>query len=113
MPLQTGGNTPIQPQNDVMQGMTSEQQREIKTGLIVTKLRRYWRIWSLIQFVLAFGCELAKGEGLVGSLGIAVLTTAITYFVVLYLFLYLLVGRTVQFFLWLKDLFGGDKDTRL
>lgn len=96
---------------------TDEQQREMKLGLIIAKARRGWRILSLILFVIysVVGCIQAVGTdtSFINIIVISAVGCAIQYVIVLYIFLYMLAGRTIQFFLWLRDLFGGSKNTRL
>lgn len=110
------GGAPVQEQ--VMDtAMSAEQQRELKLGLIVVKLRRWWRIFCIAMFVIGSIIGIVQsfttGDSILAVIALCAVGWGLTYVIVLYLFLYILIGRTVQLFLYLKDLFGGNKETRL
>lgn len=115
MALMKGGNTAPEQMQDT--AYTPEQQREIKLGMIILKARRVWRIFCLVMcgigVLLAAFSSIAHGQSLIGGILSAVIGWALLYVFVLYVFLYLLAGRTIQFILFMRDLVGGDKDTRL
>lgn len=110
------GGAPVQEQ--VMDtAMTAEQQRELKNGLILVKLRRWWRIFCIAMFVIGsiIGTvqSFTTGDSILAVIALCAVGWAITYVVVLYIFLYFLAFRVMQVFFYLKDLFGGNKETRL
>lgn len=115
MALMKGGNAAPEQMMDT--AMTAEQQRELKNGMILAKLRRWWRIFCIAMFVI--GCVVGSFQTIGTDQSIAVVILlcaigwAITYVVVLYIFLYILAFRIMQVFFYLKDLFGGNKETRL
>lgn len=115
MGLMKGGQ-PVQTQA-FNNAMTAEQQREIKNGMILGKLRRWWRICCIVMTLL--GCVLGTIEtiGTDGSIIFVILGTiffgVLGYVFVLYIFLYIFAYRVMQIFFYLKDLFGGSKETRL
>lgn len=110
------GGTPIEQQVQET-AMSAEQQRELKNGMILVMLRRYWRIFciamfcivSIIGIVQSFGTD----QSILGIIFLSAIGWGLTYVVVLYLFLYILAFRALQVFFYLKDLFGGNKETRL
>lgn len=117
MPLMKGGQDPAQTQDgelDLSQ-YTDAEQRKIKTGLIIIKLRRYWRIICLVGFVITFFYALVTDFAHFGFWPVVqlVIVTVIFYAVFLFLFLYIGAGFTLRAFFFLKDLFGGSKNTRL
>lgn len=107
------GGAPVQEQ--VMDtAMSAEQQRELKNGLILVRLRRYWRIFCIAMGVIAvLKMWLFEGHTIVESTVMAILGVGLTYVIFLYLFLYILAFRVMQVFFYLRDLFGGNKETRL
>ena len=115
MGLQHGGSTA--PQEQIQNSMTAEQQREVKLGIILRTARRWWRIICLGMWVLgiiaAVYDSIVHGSSFIGNAIMATIGMIVFYAFNLYLFLYILAGRTIQAFLYLRDLFGGSKETRL
>lgn len=114
MSLMKGG-APIEQQVQE-NAMSAEQQRELKNGLILVRLRRYWRIFCIAMFVISSVIVSIKavgvGESIIGSIALCAVGWGISYVLVLYIFLYFLAYRVLQVFFYLKDLFG-NKETRL
>ena len=115
MALMKGGNTAPEQMQDT--AYTPEQQREIKLGMIMLKARRVWRIFCLVRcgigLLFSVFNTLAYGQSFIGGILSVIIGWALLYVFVLYVFLYLLAGRTIQFILFVRDLVGGNKDTRL
>ena len=109
------GNNGIQEQ--MQNTYTDEQQRKLKLGMIINRLRRYWRLFCLAGFIIAsvVGCVNAIGtnNSFLAIIALAALGFVLIYVVGLYVYLYILAGRTIQLFLYLRDLFGGSKQTRI
>ena len=114
MGLITGNNNV---QQQMQTSYTDEQQRQLKVGLIVLKARRVWRLVCLAGFIIStiIGCYNVVGtnDSFALVIGVYALGWIFLYAVMLYIFLYILAARTIQFFLYLRDLFGGSKETRL
>ena len=111
MGLQHGG---IEAQDQMNNAMTAEQQRELKNGLILVQLRRYWRFICIGLAVFSFlKMWLIEGASFGSALGLSVVGMGLIYVICLYLFLYILAFRVLQVFFFLRDLFGGNKETRL
>ena len=110
------GGAPIEQQVQET-AMTAEQQRELKNGMILVKLRRWWRIFCLAMFVIytvvgivqSFGTD----QSIIGIIALYAIGWGLLYAIFLYLFLYILAFRVLQVFFYLRDLFGGNKETRL
>lgn len=115
MSLQHSGSTA--PQEQIQNSMTAEQQREIKLGMIIRAARRWWRIICLGMWVLGIIAAVYEsivfGSSFIGNVIIVTIGMGLFYVINLYLFLYILAGRTIQAVLYLRDLFGGNKETRL
>ena len=115
MALMKGGNTEPEQMQDT--AYTPEQQREIKLGMIMLKARRVWRIFCLVMcgigLLFSVFNTIAYGQSFIGGILSVIIGWALLYVFVLYVFLYLLAGRTIQFILFVRDLVGGNKDTRL
>ncbi len=111
MGLQHGG-APVQEQmNDAM---TAEQQRELKNGMILVQLRRYWRFICIGLAIFSFlKMWLFEGATFLEAAGLAAVGMGLIYVICLYLFLYILAFRVLQVFFYLRDLFGGNKETRI
>ncbi len=101
----------VGPQQEQVQ-MTDEQQRDIKMGMISTRLRRYWRIVCLIWAAIMVVANIIEGFGPVMIL-LNLLALAAVYGIVLYLFFYLCIGGTIRAYLYITDLFRKGSDTRL
>ena len=111
MGLQHGG---LEAQDQMNNAMTAEQQRELKNGLILVQLRRYWRIFCIAMGIFYFlKMWLFEGATILQAAGLSAVFWAIIYVIILYLFLYILAFRVLQVFFYLRDLFGGNKETRL
>ena len=111
MGLQHGG---FEAQDQMNNAMTAEQQRELKNGLILVQLRRYWRFICIGLAVFCFlKMWLFEGATFMTALGLSAVGMGLIYVICLYLFLYILAFRVLQVFFFLRDLFGGNKETRL
>lgn len=110
------GGAPIEQQVQET-AMSAEQQRELKNGLILVRLRRYWRIFCIAMFVIGSVVTsinaISTGGSIIGSIVLCAIGWGVSYVLVLYIFLYFLAFRVLQVFFYLKDLFGGNKETRL
>lgn len=103
---------------DLSQYGDPEERRMVERGLIILKLRRYWRLfcfgWFVIAAVVSFvGC-LYHGQGIgaaLGSIALAAIGCLIWYVVFLYLFLYILIDKVLMFYFFVRDLFT-KKDTK-
>ncbi len=85
--------------------------------MILVRLRRYWRIFCIVMFVLGSVVmsidAISTGGSIIGNIAMCAISWLIFYVIVLYLFLYILAYRVLQLFFYLKDLFGGNEETRL
>lgn len=110
------GGAPIEQQVQET-AMSAEQQRELKNGLILVRLRRYWRIFCIAMFVIGSIIGIVQsfstGDSILAVIAMCAIGWGLTYVIVLYIFLYFLAFRVLQVFFYLKDLFGGNKETRL
>ena len=106
--------------------MSAEQQREIKNGMILNRLRRYWRMFcigacalSIVILVIAGIIDMITGKGdvsiatIAGYCVLSIVGWAVNYVIILYIVLYIFAFRFLQVYFYLKDLFGGNKETRL
>lgn len=94
-------------------GMSDEEKRAAKTGALLVKTRRYLRFFCLGGFLIGtIVCSLAEGHGFIES---AVLCALFFGFIYggLYLLGMLPLIYISKFVLYLKDLLGGSKNTRL
>lgn len=119
MSLQHGNNgVPEQ----VQEVYTDEQQREMKRGLILYEARRklrfvaigLWLVMGTFTFLhnWLFGTQSFTSALIEGYVGYA-LIAVILYLAITWIFLYILANKGIQVYLYLKDLFGGSKETRL
>ncbi len=119
MGLQHGGYSEPEQINEAY---TDEQQREMKRGLILLEMRRklrfaafgFWIIAGTLTFLhnWLFGTQTFGSALFEGYFGYGVIAI-ILYLVIVWVFVYALANRGIQAFLYLKDLFGGSKETRL
>lgn len=105
---------------DQVQGMSAEEQRDMKNGMILLRLRRWWRLFCIagfvITFLIGFVHEISKIHGIADVAALMLMwaiSWGLAYAIILYIFLYFLAYRVLQIFFYLKDLFGGNKETRL
>ena len=92
-----------------------EDRRKVQLGTVMDSMRRYWRFFCLGMFVFTVVISLIQGD--TDTLTILVLKSAfcwvVIYLGILWVFLYLLCGYTLKFILYMRDLLGGNKDTRI
>ena len=116
MGLLKGNYQPVE-QQAVQNSLSAEDERLRKRSEIVFKLRRWWRIYMIAMYIFSMvACAIEglwKGIPFVGNMILGTFVFIIFYLLVLYLFLYIAVGRTLQVYFYLKDLLGGNKETRL
>ncbi len=115
------GGAPVEQQVQE-NAMTDEQQREMKRGLILYEARRklrfaaigFWLIMGTITFIHngIFGNQSIGSAFVEGYLGYGIIA-GILYLAIVWIFLYILANKGIQAYLFLKDLFGGSKETRL
>ena len=119
MGLQHGSNGATE---QMQEAYTDEQQREMKRGLILYEARRklrfialgFWLIMGTITFIHngILGNQSIGSAFVEGYLGYAIIA-GILYLAITWIFLYILANKGIQAYLYLKDLFGGSKETRL
>lgn len=113
MGLQHGG---VDAQQQVNDSLSAEEQRKIKNGMILRQLRRYWRFACIALGILSFiyyAVSPTFHMSIVEAFVLNVITFGLLYLFVTYVFLYLLAYRVLQAFFYFRDLFGGNKETRL
>lgn len=95
--------------NNMPQGMTDEQNRELQRGLILLQMRRYLRFfWIGLAIIGIIQQFVMTDSSLVGSLLYGVIVCGIGYALTVGLFVYLLANFGIKIFLYLKSLFGGE-----
>lgn len=118
MSLMKGSTPNTNTVNEVAQqneyaGMSDEEKRAAKTGVLLRTSCRYLRFFCLGGFLIGtIVCSFAEGHGFIES---AVLCALFFGFIYggLYLFGMLPLMYISKFVLYLKDLLGGSKNTRL
>jgi hypothetical protein len=96
-------------QVEQMQGLTDEQYREQKKGIILLQMRRYLRFLCLAGFVVTFIILIADGQmGIVSAFFSSLLICALAYGLFVFFFIYIAANRAIKITLYLKSLFGGE-----
>lgn len=95
--------------NQMPQGMTDEQQREITKVNMLLQLRRYLRFLCLAGFAITFIILMLNGQaGLLGSFFMAAAISAIMYGFFVFFFIYIAANWAIKIVLYLNSLFRGD-----
>ena len=111
-PQETANIDQVAQQNQYA-GMSDEEKRAAQTGKLLRMTRRYLRFFCIGGFLIGTGvCSLAEGHGIVESALMCGLFFGIMY-IGLYLFGLTPLMYISKFVLYMKDLLGGSKETRL
>lgn len=107
MALQRGSQGEGNSNEEMMQGMSDEQQREMKREIIVMQLRRYLRFFWIGVGLIIIIQSIFKGGGLLDAFGLAILLGGIGYGLTVLLFIHIMASYAIKIFLYFKSLFGG------
>ena len=117
MALLKGSNLPPQAQEGIsdnaFEGMSAEQKREIELGLKILKLRRWLRIICIVLFPINAIVLMTEGEGFGMSILKSGAMSIFGYIICVYVYVYIIAGNGLKLYYYLRDLFGGSKETRL
>ena len=101
-------------QQDQYDDMSDKEKRKNKKAALFIKLRRYLRFFCIIGFILA-APYMYVSDGTENSIFIYFVMSALMFAAIYFLGFLAIVGTSMLFGggLYLKDLFGGSKETRL
>lgn len=114
MGLITGGQNNGAQQQMQQMGYSDEEQRKAKLQMMTTKLRRYWRFICLGIFLfLTIGMYMeSKDNSLIACIAMSAFGSLLIYVTVLYIYIYIIAGSALKFFLYIRDLFTS-KGTKI
>ena len=104
---------------DLSQYGDPEERRMVERGMIILKLRRYWRIVcfglavfaSIVNIISVISSGNGSIGGIFGAIALSFVGFGIIYVIILYLFLYILIDKVLMTYFFIRDLVT-KKDTR-